>query len=50
MKALVINNEVRGIEERDINVKFPEDYGSADLKGKDAVFTVTLRAILPTLP
>ncbi len=32
-------------ETKDINVKFPEDYGSADLKGKDAVFTVTLHEI-----
>ena len=26
----------------DINVTFPKDYGSADVAGKDAVFTVTL--------
>lgn len=32
-------------ETKDINVKFPEDYGAAELKGKDAVFTVTLHAI-----
>lgn len=32
-------------EERDINVKFPEDYFSADLKGKDAVFAIKLHEI-----
>lgn len=32
-------------ETKDVNVKFPEDYGAAELKGKDAVFTVTLHAI-----
>ena len=32
-------------EEKDINVKFPEDYQAADLKGKDAVFTVKLHSI-----
>lgn len=30
---------------KDINVKFPDDYGAEDLKGKDAVFTVTLHEI-----
>ncbi len=32
-------------EVRDINVTFPEDYQSEELKGKAAVFTVTLHAI-----
>ena len=32
-------------EEKDINVKFPEDYFSEDLKGKDAVFHVKLHEI-----
>lgn len=29
----------------DINVTFPEDYGTEDLNGKDAVFTITLNKI-----
>lgn len=40
-------------EEFDVNVKFPEEYHSKELKGKDAVFKVTLKGIkvkeLPTL-
>ncbi len=32
-------------EERDINVKFPEEYFSADLAGKDAVFKIKLHEI-----
>ena len=32
-------------EDRDINVKFPEDYHSEDLKGKDAVFAIKLHEI-----
>jgi len=40
-------------EERDINVKFPEEYFSKDLAGKDAVFKVKLHEIkkkeLPTI-
>ena len=32
-------------EERDLNVKFPDEYHSEDLKGKDAVFHVKLHAI-----
>ena len=32
-------------EERDIKVKFPDDYFSEDLKGKDAVFKVKLHEI-----
>lgn len=32
-------------EEKDINVKFPDDYHAEDLKGKDAVFTVKVNAI-----
>ena len=40
-------------EEKDINVKFPEEYFSKDLAGKDAVFHIKLHAIkekqLPTI-
>lgn len=40
-------------EEFDVNVKFTEEYHSEELKGKDAVFKVTLKGIkvkeLPTL-
>lgn len=32
-------------ENRDINVKFPEDYQSDNLRGKDAVFNITLHKI-----
>ena len=32
-------------EEKDINVKFPDEYHSEDLKGKDAVFAVKLHEI-----
>ena len=32
-------------EEFDINVKFPEEYHSADLAGKDAIFKIVLHAI-----
>lgn len=32
-------------EERDINVKFPDDYHAEDLKGKDAVFAIKLHEI-----
>lgn len=32
-------------ESKDINVKFPEDYHSEDVKGKDAVFAVTVNEI-----
>lgn len=32
-------------DEKDINVKFPENYGSADLAGKDAVFAIKLHEI-----
>lgn len=32
-------------EERDINVKFPDDYHAENLKGKDAVFHVVLHEI-----
>ncbi len=35
-------------ETKDITVTFPEEYKSADLAGKDAVFTVTINYILPT--
>ncbi|MBQ7642414.1 MAG: trigger factor [Clostridia bacterium] len=32
-------------ETKDITVKFPDDYGAEELKGKEAVFTVTLHEI-----
>ena len=32
-------------ETKDIQVKFPEEYHAEDLKGKDAVFTVTIKTI-----
>lgn len=32
-------------ETRDVNVTFPEDYGSEELANKDAVFTVTVNSI-----
>ena len=32
-------------EERDINVKFPSDYGAIELQGKDAVFAIKLHEI-----
>ena len=32
-------------ETRDVNVTFPEDYGSEELASKDAVFTVTVKSI-----
>ncbi len=32
-------------EEKDINVKFPDDYFSEDLKGKDAIFKVKVNEI-----
>ncbi|MDO4622759.1 MAG: FKBP-type peptidyl-prolyl cis-trans isomerase [Eubacteriales bacterium] len=32
-------------ETRDLNLKFPEDYGSSDLAGKECVFTVTVTGI-----
>jgi len=32
-------------EEKDINVKFPDDYGAENLKGKDAVFAIKLHEI-----
>ena len=36
-------------EERDLNVKFPEDYHAEDLKGKDAVFHVKVNSISRTV-
>ncbi len=33
-------------KETEVNVTFPDDYSSSDLAGKDAVFTVTVKAIL----
>ena len=35
-------------EERDINVKFPEEYHAENLKGKDAVFAIKLHEIKKT--
>ncbi|MBQ3235886.1 MAG: trigger factor [Clostridia bacterium] len=32
-------------ETKDISVKFPENYGAEELKGKDAIFTVTLHEL-----
>ena len=32
-------------ETRDLNLKFPDDYGSTDLAGKDVIFTVTVNKI-----
>ena len=32
-------------EDRDINVKFPDDYGAEELKGKDAIFAIKLHEI-----
>ncbi|MGE0668907.1 MAG: trigger factor [Sphingomonadales bacterium] len=32
-------------EKRDVNVTFPENYGSAELAGKDAVFEVTVKEV-----
>lgn len=32
-------------EEKDLNLRFPDNYGSAELAGKDVVFHVTLNAI-----
>lgn len=32
-------------EERQLNIKFPDDYGAAELAGKDAVFDVTVKKI-----
>lgn len=39
----IIGHEIG--ETFDIDVKFPEDYFNEDLKGKDAVFTITLNSI-----
>ncbi len=40
-------------EERDVKVKFPDEYHAAELKGKDAVFHVTVKEVrreeVPTL-
>jgi len=35
-------------ETKDLNLRFPDDYFSADLAGKDVVFTVTVNAIKRT--
>ena len=32
-------------EEKDVNVRFPDDYQAAELKGKDAVFAVKLNKL-----
>lgn len=34
-------------ETRELNLKFPDNYGNTDLAGKDCVFTVTVTAITP---
>ena len=34
----------------DVNVTFPEDYGSADLSGKDAVFACTVKELREPIP
>jgi len=36
---------VRAGEERDLNVKFPDDYNDAKLAGKDAVFTAKVKEV-----
>lgn len=35
-------------ETRDLELTFPEDFGSSELDGQDVVFTVTVNFILPT--
>lgn len=35
-------------EKKDLNLKFPDDYGKEELNGKDVVFTVTLNYISET--
>ena len=37
-------------ETRAVNVSFPEDYGAANLAGKDAVFDVTVKAVKVSKP
>lgn len=44
-EAQVVGMEVG--DDRDINVTFPEDYGKAELAGKDAVFAIHLNYIYP---
>ena len=36
-------------EVRDLNLTFPEDYGSAELAGKAVVFTVTVNAVMESV-
>lgn len=36
-------------ETKDLNLKFPDDYGKEDLNGKDVVFTVTLNYLSETI-
>ena len=36
---------VKAGEEKDVDVKFPEEYGAENLAGKDAVFTCTIKAV-----
>ncbi|WP_170414369.1 trigger factor [Ruegeria atlantica] len=36
---------VKAEEEKDVNVKFPEEYGAEHLAGKDAVFTCTIKEV-----
>ena len=33
----------------DLNLKFPDDYGNADVAGKDVVFTITVKALVETV-
>jgi len=37
-------------DDSDVNVKFPDEYGAADLAGKDALFKVTVKEILEGTP
>ncbi|WP_135078050.1 trigger factor [Terasakiella sp. SH-1] len=37
-------------EEKDVEVKFPDDYGAENLKGKDAVFKCTVNEIRTVVP
>jgi len=36
---------VKAEEEKDVNVKFPDEYGAEHLAGKDAVFTCTVKEV-----
>jgi len=41
---------VKAGDKVEVKVKFPENYGAADLSGKDAVFDVTVHEIKETVP